>query len=109
MRPMNSLPGSAGVPPACCNRDLAGETPALPGVHWQAPYFLQFEPRHLGGYEVLKEPLKCESSREKRSDYPVNQQSGRARHSVRAVGCQPTRSAGSGLPALPVSAQLFII
>jgi hypothetical protein len=26
---------------------------------------------------------------------------GRARHSVRAVGCQPTRSADRGLPALP--------
>jgi hypothetical protein len=27
---------------------------------------------------------------------------GRARYSVRAVACQPTRSAGRGLPALPV-------
>jgi len=26
----------------------------------------------------------------------------RARHSVRAAGCQPTRLAGRGLPALPV-------
>src|SRR5260221_11645564 len=28
---------------------------------------------------------------------------GRARHSVRAASCQSTRSAGRGLPALPVS------
>jgi hypothetical protein len=26
---------------------------------------------------------------------------GRARHSVRAAGCKPTRSAGTGLPTLP--------
>ena len=33
---------------------------------------------------------------------------GRARHSVRAVCCQPMRSAGRGLPALPVLALLFV-
>ena len=47
MRPMNLLPGSAGVPPACCNRDLAGETPALPGVHWQALTKLDFREMSL--------------------------------------------------------------
>jgi hypothetical protein len=34
---------------------------------------------------------------------------GRARHSVRAAGWQSTRSAGRGLPALPVFAHLFVI
>jgi len=35
-------------------------------------------------------------------DYAHDIQSGRARHSVRAASCQSTRSAGRGLPALPV-------
>jgi hypothetical protein len=34
---------------------------------------------------------------------------GRARHSVRAAGWQPTRSAGSGLPALPAFSSWFVI
>ena len=33
---------------------------------------------------------------------------GRARHSVRAVRCQSTRSAGSGLPALPAFPHKFV-
>ena len=39
---MNLLPESAGVPPACCNRDIADETPALPGFHRQAPTYFRF-------------------------------------------------------------------
>jgi len=34
---------------------------------------------------------------------------GRARHSVCAAGWQPTRSAGSGLPALPAFSSWFVI
>jgi len=34
---------------------------------------------------------------------------GRARHSVRAALCQATRSAGRGMPALPLLVRLFVI
>jgi hypothetical protein len=34
---------------------------------------------------------------------------GRARHSVRAAVCKSTRSAGRGLPALPILTHLFVI
>jgi hypothetical protein len=54
-------------------------------------------------------------SDEKKRDCLANKQGGekvsifgRARCSVRAAACQPTHSAGKGLPALPVLPSLFV-
>jgi len=40
---------------------------------------------------------------------PAKKYSGRARHSLRAAIVQATHAAGSGLPALPLFGNLFII